>query len=128
MWEWYFRTSLDHWSTFLGMIFALNYPATSQWVKKVESLPAARQWLIKGSVAAVLMSVTAWWAMNILPVRWSKPQCHYCSFFFFLCVLCFVDACSFFDSSGSLLKEHSFFGVGVGGWMEAQEHFSGEVQ
>eukprot|EP00903_Cladosiphon_okamuranus_P018236 g16775.t1 len=69
MWEWYFRTSLDHWSTFLGMIFALNYPATAQWVKKIESLPFARQWAIKGSVAAVLLSATAWWAANILPLE-----------------------------------------------------------
>ncbi|CBN78469.1 conserved unknown protein [Ectocarpus siliculosus] len=69
MWEWYFRTSLDHWSTFLGMIFALNYPATAQWVKKIESLPFGRQWAIKGSVAAVLLSATAWWAANILPLE-----------------------------------------------------------
>ncbi|CAN0352598.1 unnamed protein product [Ectocarpus fasciculatus] len=69
MWEWYFRTSLDHWSTFLGMIFALNYPATAQWVKKIESLPFGRQWAIKGSVAAVMLSATAWWAANILPLE-----------------------------------------------------------
>ncbi|CAM9317992.1 unnamed protein product [Scytosiphon promiscuus] len=69
MWEWYFRTSLDHWSTFLGMIFALNYPATAQWVKKIEALPCSRQWAIKGSVAAVLLSATAWWAANILPLE-----------------------------------------------------------
>ncbi|CAN0500819.1 unnamed protein product, partial [Laminaria digitata] len=68
MWEWYFRTSLDHWSTFLGMIFALNYPATAQWVKKIEGLPTGRQWAIKGSVAFVLLSATYWWAFNILPV------------------------------------------------------------
>lgn len=68
MWEWYFRTSLDHWSTLLGMIFALNYPTTTQWMKKVESLPFARQWAIKGSVAAVLLSATAWWVANVLPV------------------------------------------------------------
>lgn len=68
MWEWYFRTSLDHWSTFLGIIFALNYPATMRWMKKVESLSAVRQWTIKGSVAVVLLSATAWWAGNILPV------------------------------------------------------------
>ena len=24
LWEWYFRTALDHWSTFLGMIFAAD--------------------------------------------------------------------------------------------------------
>ncbi|CAN0169434.1 unnamed protein product [Ascophyllum nodosum] len=68
MWEWYFRTSLDHWSTFLGMIFALNYPATAQWMKKVESMPPGRQWAIKGFVSVVLLSVTAWWAAEILPL------------------------------------------------------------
>lgn len=36
MWEWYFRTSLDHWSTFLGMIFAANFPITSLFIRKLE--------------------------------------------------------------------------------------------
>lgn len=69
MWEWYFRTSLDHWSTFLGMIFALNYPSTSLWVKKVEAMPARRQWVIKGVAAAALLSATAVWAARILPLE-----------------------------------------------------------
>lgn len=34
VYEWYFRTSLDHWSTFLGMIFALNYPMAEQYFAK----------------------------------------------------------------------------------------------
>ncbi|CAM9997888.1 unnamed protein product, partial [Phaeothamnion confervicola] len=34
-WEWYFRSSLDHWSTFLGMIYALNFPLSALWMKKV---------------------------------------------------------------------------------------------
>lgn len=72
MWEWYFRTSLDHWSTFLGMIFALNYPATSLWVKKVEKLPRFRQWAIKGSAAAVLLAASSVWAAKILPME--KPD------------------------------------------------------
>ena len=33
--EWYFRSSLDHWSTFLGMIFALNFPPMLKWFEKV---------------------------------------------------------------------------------------------
>lgn len=69
MWEWYFRTSLDHWSTFLGMIFALNYPATSLWVKKVEAFPWGRQWAIKGSAAAVLLAATAVWSVTIFPME-----------------------------------------------------------
>ena len=37
MWEWYFRSSLDHWSTYLGMIFALNFPITSLFFRKLEA-------------------------------------------------------------------------------------------
>ena len=33
VWEWYFRSSLDHWSTFLGMIFALNFPVAEQFFR-----------------------------------------------------------------------------------------------
>lgn len=69
MWEWYFRTSLDHWSTFLGMIFALNYPSTALWVRKVESLPRGRQWLIKGSASAALLGASVWWARRVLPLE-----------------------------------------------------------
>jgi hypothetical protein len=47
MWEWYFRTTLDHWSNFFGMVFAANYPVTSLWIKKVESLPRNQEWSIK---------------------------------------------------------------------------------
>lgn len=69
MWEWYFRSSLDHWSTFLGMIFALNYPATVLWVKKVEALPRANQWAVKGAATSILLAATAWWARSILPLE-----------------------------------------------------------
>jgi N-acetylneuraminate 9-O-acetyltransferase len=31
VWEYYFRTSLDHWSSYLGMIFALNFPLCEQY-------------------------------------------------------------------------------------------------
>lgn len=50
------------------MIFALNYPATSLWVKKVEALPRLRQWAIKGSAAAVLLAASTVWAVKILPM------------------------------------------------------------
>merc|ERR1711871_1496427 len=41
VYEWYFRTSLDHWSTFLGMIFALNYPMAEQYFAKAGALSLA---------------------------------------------------------------------------------------
>ena len=34
--EWHFRSSLDHWSALFGMLFALNYPAATAWLKRVE--------------------------------------------------------------------------------------------
>eukprot|EP01035_Chromulina_nebulosa_P019115 gene19115-24949_t len=39
VWEYYFRTSLDHWSSFLGMIFALNFPIGEQFFSKAQGGP-----------------------------------------------------------------------------------------
>jgi len=66
-WEWYFRSTLDHWSTFLGMIFALNYPVAAEWLSVVEKLPLRRQWIVKGVSALLLMGPFVWWVCNILP-------------------------------------------------------------
>ncbi|GMI46753.1 hypothetical protein TrCOL_g1699 [Triparma columacea] len=64
MWEWYFRTTLDHWSTFLGMIFAANYPVTSLWLRKVEALPPMKEWIIKLSTLLALLCAFVWWVRN----------------------------------------------------------------
>ena len=62
--QWYFRTTLDHWSTFLGMIFAANYPITALYCKKVERLPFKQQWLLKGSTGVIVFAIFYWWVMN----------------------------------------------------------------
>ena len=54
VWEWYFRTSLDHWSTFLGMIFALNYPIAEQYFKRGQGGPV----IVAG---VILGALTIWW-------------------------------------------------------------------
>jgi hypothetical protein len=54
VYEWYFRTSLDHWSTYLGMIFALNFPLAEQYFNKAKGGP-----LIVASV--ILGLATIWW-------------------------------------------------------------------
>ena len=33
--EWHFRTGLDHYSAVFGMLFALNYPMATAWIKRV---------------------------------------------------------------------------------------------
>lgn len=57
VWEYYFRTSLDHWSSFLGMIFALNFPLAEQYFVKAKGTP-----LILASVIMGLLTV--WWYSN----------------------------------------------------------------
>lgn len=61
MWEWYFRSSLDHWSTYLGMIFALNFPITSLWFRKVEAQSFVKEILAKGIVSLALLAAFGLW-------------------------------------------------------------------
>ena len=66
VWEYYFRTSLDHWSSYLGMIFALNYPLIEQYYKLAVGGPLY--------VAAVIMFIlTFWWFWSI----YTKPKLQY---------------------------------------------------
>jgi len=66
VWEYYFRTSLDHWSSFLGMIFALNYPLIEQYYKIAVGGPLY-------VAAAIMLVLTIWW----LWVIYAKPKMEY---------------------------------------------------
>ncbi|GMH64894.1 hypothetical protein TL16_g04069 [Triparma laevis f. inornata] len=70
LWEWYFRTSLDHWSTFLGMLFALNYPVLTCWFDKVESLNLNNQIIIKTALAVPIALIFFWWVTG--PYQYDK--------------------------------------------------------
>eukprot|EP00536_Pseudo-nitzschia_multiseries_P010361 jgi/Psemu1/297551/fgenesh1_pm.312_\ len=71
MWEWYFRSSLDHWSTYLGMVFALNFPITSLWFRKLEAIrPVGYSIAAKGLVGIAMGSVLYWWVKG--PFRSNK--------------------------------------------------------
>mmetsp|Transcript_54638 Transcript_54638/g.70250 ORF Transcript_54638/g.70250 Transcript_54638/m.70250 type:complete len:694 (+) Transcript_54638:39-2120(+) len=70
-WEWYFRSSLDHWSTFLGMIFALNYPAAKHWMLVVEGLPAHQSGLIKTAATLPILGALYWWYTGVF--QYEKP-------------------------------------------------------
>lgn len=60
-WEWYFRSSLDHWSTFLGMVFALNFPITSLFFRKVEAQPLVYHIAAKAAMGTVLLAASLAW-------------------------------------------------------------------
>lgn len=64
MWEWYFRSSLDHWSTYLGMIFALNFPVTSLFFRKLEAQRLVSHVLAKGAVGVALFGVFYAWVVG----------------------------------------------------------------
>lgn len=70
LWEWYFRSSLDHWSTLWGMIFALNYPVTSLLFRKTESLPLWKHIAVKGVFTVALLGALVWWILG--PFRLEK--------------------------------------------------------
>jgi hypothetical protein len=70
LWEWYFRSTLDHWSTIWGMVFALNYPVTSLFWRRVESLPLWRHVAVKVVFALVLLLASTWWVSG--PFREEK--------------------------------------------------------
>lgn len=72
MWEWYFRSYLDHWSTLLGMIFAVNFPIVSLFYRKLEARSRLRQWLGKSAVAAGILCALAMWTRG--PMMMDKIQ------------------------------------------------------
>ncbi len=61
MWEWYFRSSLDHWSTYMGMIFALNFPITSLFFRKLEAMPKHKEVAAKGLMGIGLFIAFYYW-------------------------------------------------------------------
>jgi len=68
MWEWYFRSYLDHWSTLLGMVFALNFPIVSLFYRKLEARSIMRQWLGKLAVASGMLYALHMWATGPLTI------------------------------------------------------------
>lgn len=63
--EWHFRSYLDHYSSAIGMIFALNFPVAEKWLKVVEAMPSTQQWLIKGTGAVILIAATTVWILHV---------------------------------------------------------------
>lgn len=80
LWEWYFRTSIDHWSALLGMVFASNFPIVSLFLRKLESHHWARCWAGKSAVGAGLLIALYYWASGpfLLPkLDYNLTNCYY---------------------------------------------------
>jgi hypothetical protein len=66
LWEWYFRTTLDHWSTLWGMVFALQLPVMTLFWNYMESLPLHKHFGMKVFIGGVLSALFAWWVTGPL--------------------------------------------------------------
>ena len=102
MWEWYFRTTLDHWSTFFGMVFALNYPITSLWYRKLEAQPPHKEWLGKGIVGIVILGAFVAWVIG----PFQSPKLEYNStnaYFGFVPLMTFI----YFRNLTPTMREYS---------------------
>lgn len=70
-WEWYFRSYLDHWSTLLGMVFAINFPITSLFYRKLDAR-GEKGLAGKAVVAAGMLFALGLWATG--PLTYPKIQ------------------------------------------------------
>lgn len=102
MWEWYFRSSLDHWSTFLGMVFALNYPITSLFFRKLEAQPLLWHCLAKFVMGLAIFGIFLVWVLG--PFQHGKLEYNATNAYFgFVPLLTYI----FFRNLTPLLRSHS---------------------
>lgn len=62
LWEWYYHSFLHHWATFVGIIYAINYPITSLFLDKTESQSNRQVTLAKTTISAALAVALFAWA------------------------------------------------------------------
>ncbi|KAF4690372.1 hypothetical protein FOZ60_000251 [Perkinsus olseni] len=89
LYEWHFRSGLDHWSAYLGMIFAYTYPSTAKWMEVVEKLPRKQEWLVKLTVLSVLGVLSYSWFTEIHTLSKSDYN-HAHPYFFIIPLLTFI--------------------------------------
>jgi len=67
LYEWYFRTSLDHYCVLWGMLSASLLPYISRNLAWVEELPTAKQWLYKAAFGTPLLVSGIWYMLAVFP-------------------------------------------------------------
>lgn len=105
--EWQFRSGLDHYSTYFGMIFALNFPLATLWLVQVENQSKVVSCVIKVLVGILLGMCVVWYYSNvfILP-KLEFNQVHAYTFIFPLSFYIFMrNSCKFLRERRSLLLE-----------------------
>jgi len=69
LWEWYYRSSLDHWSTFAGIVFAASAPIMALHLRKLESKNWHVQWMAKASIGFFLLCGSYLWGSSVVSME-----------------------------------------------------------
>lgn len=66
--EWWFRSSLDHYATAIGMLCAWNVKRVEDFLIKIDQShhSATRKWMVQGGVAAVAVAAGLLWMVYCL--------------------------------------------------------------
>jgi hypothetical protein len=89
LYEWFFRTGLDHYSAVFGMAFAINFPTLIAWFKRAESLKPGRVIIVKLMICLPFVVGVTIWASTVA----SKPKFQYNSmhpYFFWIPLLGYI--------------------------------------
>jgi hypothetical protein len=110
LYEWYFRSALDHYSAIFGMAFAINFPTLVAWLKRAEAQKAGAEKLLKLLLCAPLVLLMYFWCTEIT----NKPKIAYNGkhpYFFWIPLLTYVAVRNSFPF---LRKYHSSLLVSMG--------------
>jgi hypothetical protein len=92
---------MHHWISFVGIVYAINYPITSLLLNKMESLPNRLLALAKCTVGGSLLIALAFWTSGPFATpKFAFDSTH--SYFAFLPVLSFV----YFRNVTPFLRQH----------------------
>ena len=103
MWEWYFRSFLDHWAAFFGMIFASNAPIASLLIRKLEAQHTLEKRVLGKIITGIsLILVVLVWANGPLRASVLEYNATHC-YFGFIPILAYI----FFRNSTIGLRKNT---------------------
>ena len=95
LWEWFFRTKLDHYATLVGMLSAYNYPHIEAFMHKIERLPKPNMWAVKvPTIGLVLVIFHYWWRNYMFMDKFEYNESHPYTSIFVVLGFIFLRNCS----------------------------------
>lgn len=102
MWEWYFRSGLHHWMTFIGMIFGANHAIMSLFLRTLEKLSLHVEILAKATIGVALVVALYIWSTG--PLQYDRFEFNDINGYFgFIPVLAYI----YFRNLVPVLREYS---------------------